>query len=600
MVRLALSFLLAAAFKLSGAAQQIPVFDEQTSRHLAEAQQAEKHQDYQAASLQYEDILKQQPKLAIIRQSLAITYHLQNRYTDAISEFQRALQLDPAMWGSWLFLGMDYYKTNQFSLALDPLEKSISLNAKIAEPEARFWLGVTYSALGRPEDAVRELRRDLVLKPGNQDVLYHLIKTYDQAAASAFERLGEPDPGSAAVSLLQAERFMDENRGDLAGLQYRRAVELRPDFSGWIKAPAAQAEQDKPVKDLSISVRDARADLELAVLVAQAGDTQQSIALLQKLVAQKPANAEVTKIVQAAASRIQTIQSKSATVSMAHAEDILKALQLLKEGRFQEAEEPLSVASKVNPNSTLQLLLIRACVEAGDYGKVEDQLRRLLANDPKNVDALLLFGHTYKQQAEATLQRLIQIDSDSYGVHELLGKQHEERTEYEAAIKEYQAALAKRPDLAGIHYAIGNVYRKMKQYDEAEKWLTQELARNPYHGLAHYRLGSIYTEQAKPDAAIPHLLLALQSHPGLVDAQLDLGRAYTAAGKYEEAIAALKHVSHLDADNDRVHYLLSIAYSKEGRRADAQTEMAAFQRLNRDRLERTQQDVKNLSDSLDR
>jgi len=129
--------------------------EDQIARRLEAAQRAERAQDYAAASREYDEILKLQPNLVLIRQSLAITYHLQNRYPEAISEFHRALRLDTTLWGACLFLGMDYYKSNQFALAIQPLEKSISLNAKMAEPEARFWLGATYSALDRHEDAVR-------------------------------------------------------------------------------------------------------------------------------------------------------------------------------------------------------------------------------------------------------------------------------------------------------------------------------------------------------------------------------------------------------------------------------------------------------------
>jgi tetratricopeptide (TPR) repeat protein len=600
MMRSMLLFILIASISLPGAVQQGPVLEEQIARHLAAAREAEKNQDYPTASRQYEEILKQQPKLAMIRQSLAITYHLQNRYLDAISEFQRALRLDSTMWGSCLFLGMDYYKTNRFSLAIAPLENSISLNAKMAEPEARFWLAATYSALDRPEDAVRELRRDLVLRPANLDVLYYLTKAYDQAAAAAFQRLGVIEPRAAAVSLLQAERFLDENRRDLASLQYRTALALRPDLAGWIPALAGEDAGKRAVPDLTITATDARANLELATLLADAGDMRQSASVLQSLVNRKAANIQVTRIIEEAGAQLAGVQHTGPPVRLENAEDVLKGIELIRQGHFREAEERLSHAAEKNSNPSLQLLLIRSYVESGDCAPVEDRLRELLAAEPENVDLLLLTGRGYEQQAESTLQRMIQIDADSYGVHELLGKQHEEKTEYDPAIKEYQAALVKRPDLAGIHYAIGNVYRKMSRYDEAEKWLTEELARNPYHGLAHYRLGSIYTEQGKPNAAIPHLLQALQSHPHLIDAQLDLGRAYTADGKYEEAIATLKHVSREAPDNDRVHYLLSVVYSKEGRRADAQTEMAAYQRSTRDRLQHTQQDVRNLSNSLDR
>lgn len=589
---------------LSGVAQESPVIDEQSARHLAAAQAAEKNRDYPAASVEYAEILKLQPKLAIIRQSLAVTYHLENRYLEAIPEFERALRLDPTMWGSCLFLGMDYYKTNQFRLAIAPLEKSIALNGKMAEAEARFWLAATYSALDKPEDAVRELRRDLMLRPEDLDVLYALVKAYDQSAAFAFERLGAIDAGGAAVFLLQAERFLDENRRDLATLQCRSALQLRPDFAGWIPALAGDTMGKGAAVDLSIAAYDARANLQMADLLAESGDELQAVSLLQGLVIQRPANSQAALIIAEAGTRITALQRAAngtrKPVRLENAEYILKGLELIRERRYREAEEPLSHAAAKKANPALQLLLLRAYVESGDWELVEDRLHRLLAAEPGNVDALLLIGRGYKQQAENALQRMIQMDADFYGVHELLGRQHEERTEYDLAIKEYSAALAKRPGLAGIDYAIGNVYRKMSRYAEAERWLTEELARNPYHGLAHYRLGSIYVEQGKPGIAIPHLLQALQSHPQLIDAQLDLGRAYTADGKFDEAIAALKKASRSEPDNDRVHYLLSIAYSKEGRRDDAQSEMSTFHRLTRDRLHRTQEDLKNLSNSLDR
>ena len=77
----------------------------------------------------------------------------------------------------------------------------------------------------------------------------------------------------------------------------------------------------------------------------------------------------------------------------------------------------------------------------------------MLAAEPENVDALLFLGRSYKRQADSTLRQMVAMDADSYGVHELMGRQHEEKTEYDLAINEYQAALEKRRDLAGLRYA---------------------------------------------------------------------------------------------------------------------------------------------------
>jgi tetratricopeptide (TPR) repeat protein len=572
--------------------------EDQIVERLEAAQRAERAQDYASASREYQEILKLQPNLPLVRQSLAITYHLRNRYPEAISEFHRALRLDSTLWGACLFLGMDYYKINQFALAIQPLEKSISLNAKMAEPEARFWLGTTYSALNRQEDAVRELRRDLELRLKDADVLYSLTRAYDDSAAAVFERLGQIEPRSAAVSILQAERFMEENRADLARREYRNAVRLRPDYAGWIPALAGSNAPASGDSNLTISSSDAHANLELAALFSGVGDDRDSIAILENLSGQKGADAGTTDLIATAKARLEVIYHQPTNTRAQGSQEVLEGIELLRQGHFREARTPLSQACVKNPNPYLRLYLVRSYSEAGDYVLAEDEIRKFLLLEPKNIDALHLMGRNYKRQAEAALRQMIEIDADAYGVHELLGRQHEERTEFDLAIQEYQAALAKRPDAGGVRYEIGNVYRKMSQYDQAEHWLTEEIKRNPYHGLAQYRLGSVYIEQGKPDEAIPHLELALRYHPRLTDARLDLGRAYTAKGRYEEAIAALRQVVEAEPDNDRVHYLLSTAYSKQGKREEAQVELATYQRLTRRRLQRTQQDVRDASDSL--
>jgi tetratricopeptide (TPR) repeat protein len=581
------------------ALQSEPSVDTQIRQHLESAQKAERATDYANAGRQYQEILKLQPNNALVHQSLAVVYHLQNLYPQAIAEFQRALTVDPTLWGSQLFLGLDYYKINQFALSIAPLQESIALNAKMAEPEARFWLGVTYSALNEPEKAVVQLRRALELRPADGDVFYRLTLAYDQAATSMFQQLGKIEPGAAVVSILQAERFLTENRADLARLEYRNAIRLRPDLAGWIPALADQTGSQR-ASEVTISAHDARVNVELAGWLAARGDGEQAVSNLHKFAMQKPADAQAAALIATGKAQLARLAREPKPERQSKRDEALAGLALLRQGRFSDAVPLLAGASEHDPNVWLGLSLVRGYLESDDCEHAEQAVRQVLAAEPRNVDALHLLGRNYKRLAELTLQKMIDIDPDSYGVHELLGKRHEERTEYELAIREYQAALAKRPDSGGVRYAIGNVYWNTKQNEQAEQWLTEELKRNPYHGLAHYRLGSIYVEQGKADEAIAHLEQALQSHPDMTGAQFELGRAYAAMGRAEDAIAMLQKAAAADPENDRVHYLLSNTYQKQGRKTEAQTEMAKYQELTRKRLERAQRDVNAASDALNK
>lgn len=565
--------------------------DARIQYQLQLAQEAERVQDYAAASRHYEEILKLQPKFALIRQSLGITYHLQNLFPEAIEEFRRALAIDPKLWGSLLFLGMDYYKTNQFALALAPLEKTIELNAGKTEPEARFWLGLAYAALSKPEQAAQQLRRALQLRPGDIEVLFRLALAYDQCAAALFEKLGAIDPHAAVVSLLQAERFSTQGRADLAAIEYSNAVRLRPDLDGWIPGLAAARSSGKSAAGPEISAYDAGAALHFAQWIATQGDSAWASALLTQLTTAKPAGSRAAGLIEQARAALGRLRGSQTAPT-----DALQGIRLLRQRRFPDASALLAVGAERDRSIYPRLALARAYSESGECDRAEKILYELLAAEPQNLDAMHLLGRNYKHFAEVTLQKMIDIDPDSYAVHQLLGERHEEHTEYGPAIKEYEAAVAKRPDAAGVRYAIGNVYWRMGKQQEAETWLTEELKRNPYHGLAHYRLGSIYIEEGKPDEAIAHLEQALRTHPDLTRAQFDLGRAYAAKGRYEDAISALAKVAAADPDDDRVHYLLSQAFVKLGRLSEGRAEMAKYQELTRKRLERVQHDVNAVSD----
>ena len=568
------------------AAQSDTAAELELRNHLKAAQQAERRQDYARAGAEFQTILDKHPHLAAVRQSLALTFHLRNQFTDAIAEFNRAVAADPTLWGSFLFLGMDYYKTNQFEKAIAALERAIALNAAQAEPEARFWLGVSDAALGRHGEAIREFRRATELRPKDIEVLYQLAKANEENASTVFQTIGRLNPRAAVVSLLQAERFVADNRVEQGKVEYRLAVTLRPDFVGSI--PALE-----PVGDglgtVEITGADAKANYELAQFYMAHGDALQAGQVVKRLNTLKPADETA---------RQYTNRRLLAGV-VKQPDEILQAVDLLRRGQAAVASEMLARAPKLDKNKWTQLFLARAQSESYQCAAAEYALKELLHQDESNLNVLWTLGKNYQRWAALVLEQMIEIDPDSYRVHQLTGEQQEQKTEYEKAVRSYQTALAKRPDLSGIRFAIGQVYWKMQQYDSAQQWLIEELNRNPHHGLTHYRLGSIYTDRGQADEAIEHLTEALKSHPELSAAEFDLGRALVLKGCYPEAVATLLKVAARDPASDRVHYVLANAYRKMGKASEAQAELAKYQELSRKRLSRVQKDVKDVSDSLE-
>ena len=78
----------------------------------------------------YQDYLKAHPADPAILQRLGLVDYLADRYAEAILPLAEALRLDPSLWGSALYLGISYYRTNRFVDAI------CSSQAR-AGPEAR-------------------------------------------------------------------------------------------------------------------------------------------------------------------------------------------------------------------------------------------------------------------------------------------------------------------------------------------------------------------------------------------------------------------------------------------------------------------------------
>jgi len=204
--------------------------------HLEAALNAQTKKEYSKAAEEYEAALKIGPGSPEIYQNLGLVRHMQNQYTGAIQAFEKALTLNPQMWASNLFLGIAYYKTNQFSRAATALSKALELNPAGSELEGRFWLGITYKALGRPQDAAIELEKRLERSPQDIEVLYQLSDAYrlfaPDKASEVLQRVMAVDPASYRVAQMEGEAFEREEKYTQALEAYRRAYQLKPDLPG--------------------------------------------------------------------------------------------------------------------------------------------------------------------------------------------------------------------------------------------------------------------------------------------------------------------------------------------------------------------------------
>ena len=493
-----LLILLALFVPTPGIPQDNASIDVRVNTHLDVAKRAEASEDYLSAAREYEAILKLRPGWALIHQSLGVTLHLAGRFERAIESLREATRLDGELWGAFLFLGMDYYQTHRFELAIRALQQSLELNSGMLETHR--WLGLSLAAVGRYREAIGYLQRVAQKSERDDEALFSLARAYDNRAAQLFESIGRSDPGSPFVFLLQAERFASEGESDRARVEYRRALELRPDLTGTL------------------------------------GSVQRA--------------------------------------PLAGNRDIDGG-----RGRFAG---------------------VREMFEHGRYADAADHAKSALQSEPESAEDMYWLGRSYKGLAAATLERLIDVAPQSHRVDQLEAEAHMDRTEFGKAVEAYSRAIGKKPELPGLRYALGQAYSRMGRFDEARKSFEDELHRNPHHALARHRLGSLLLDRGQAPEALQHLLRSVKARPESAEARFDLGRAYLANQDYGEAALEFEHYAESNPENDRVHFLLANAYRGLGRIEDARRELELYQDLSRKRLQRVQEDVRSVSEDVNR
>jgi tetratricopeptide (TPR) repeat protein len=268
------------------------------------------------------------------------------------------------------------------------------------------------------------------------------------------------------------------------------------------------------------------------------------------------------------------------------------AIEKFRAREFNGAIDLLKKALAANPDDRQAgLYLARCYFSLEKYERSVEILQSLTQAEAPDLEVMYWLGKCYQELAASTLQKMVEIDPQSYRVHQMAGKLYEEKAQFAKALESYNTALKLAPGLAGIRSDIGNIYRKMQNLDEALVWLKEELKINPYHALSSFRLGDIYLTKASADLAIPYLEQAVQANPKLLEAQRQLGKALMDQQQYEKALPPLRVVAREEPDDEGIHYLLSAAYRKLGNPEEAKLELEKFKQLNEKRLERDRQRV---------
>jgi tetratricopeptide (TPR) repeat protein len=197
---------------------------------ILKARAAEQKRDYQAAAEFYQQYLKARPDNAEVLQRLGLVEYLSNRFERAIPPLAGALRLDPSLWGSALYLGISYYRTDHFRDAALILRRALELRPHVAETE--FWLGCSLLAENQPGSAISHLLQARADPGWGLQAEGMLVKAYRHAAEDSYQRIAAIAPDSQLVHLAKAQLLEWKGINNGAVWEARRALQRDPKLEG--------------------------------------------------------------------------------------------------------------------------------------------------------------------------------------------------------------------------------------------------------------------------------------------------------------------------------------------------------------------------------
>jgi tetratricopeptide (TPR) repeat protein len=325
---------------------------------LAQAQDALDRKDFAAAIPLLEKIASAKPAEALPHFELGFAYSGLNKNPEAITEYRRAISLDPKLAPAHLNLGISL-RDSDAAAAAESFRRAVDLLP--GQPRPIYLLGEALDRSGKRSEAIEEYRAAAALAPKDDVILFALARALladgqNSASESGFRQLLSLKPDSAPAQLGLAESL-------LAQQKTAEAVDLLADYLR--KVPG-----------------DSHARFERAVSLQDLNRFDDSLHELDQLDKSEAPTADSLK---------------------------LRGSIYLQQKKWAEADTSFQKALAASPaDAQLHMWAGQTKMELHDYTAAEKELRRSLELAPGNSDGLReLVGVYYLSgQYETTLSTL--------------------------------------------------------------------------------------------------------------------------------------------------------------------------------------------------
>ena len=420
------------------------------TRHIEAAQKAQAQQNCATAAAEYTAAVRLLPTSGELRTNQGIALYCNHQFTDAVTVFQKALQLKPGLAVPHLFLGLSAFHLSNTALAIRELEMAVRMMP--ADINGNLWLGYAYLADHRHEDAIERFNAVIADQPGNVDARYALGQAYFESGRSKVRQLQTLAPHGRGIKLLimQEKALQGGTTADAANV----LVEWK------------STQEEQLYREASEAEKNARAALQ--IVLDEAPDSDRAHEILGETFSLQRNN-------EAAIREYRMVLQKNPALPGVR---LALANCLMQMSQFQDALAVLIKEQEIQPGSgdvwastgKVQLAL----------GKDQDALKSLqhaLALPDHSPEALLLMGKTLLRLGEAKaavpiLEQALRDGADSSTTNYFLARAYRstgDRMAMTKALQSYQRTsrdAAERQEALALTVGPKDVRAGMTEQEE--------------------------------------------------------------------------------------------------------------------------------------
>jgi tetratricopeptide (TPR) repeat protein len=247
----------------------------------------------------------------------------------------------------------------------------------------------------------------------------------------------------------------------------------------------------------------------------------------------------------------------------------------LSQKHFPEAEQFYQQALDKDPSSPDSLSgLMNTYVAQKQYDKAITAANTQIAKSPNTsnfydlLGTALFDGKKDYAGAEAALRKAIALDKNNVDALEKLGKVQIHEGSVDQGLATYLQAAKDNPNAVGFYILAGELYETKQNWDQARAMYQQALSVSPDHPVASNNLAYVLLQQGgNVDVAMGMAQTARRGMPDSPNAADTLGWAYYRKGIYQSAISQFQEALRLNQragapDDSVLHYHLGLAYQK--------------------------------------